>query len=122
ESESDNDGLIARVLRKDSIPAEEVNRIKDMASMILVASADTVRGYACLVNHLYNARHRLYLPSERFFWPWPNNPQCQERAWREINTVVGSDRLPTYEDRKSLPYIEAILPRSHAMASCGSFG
>ncbi|EEB90551.1 hypothetical protein MPER_11223 [Moniliophthora perniciosa FA553] len=37
-----------------------------------------------------------------------NNPQCQERAQREIDAVVGADRLPSFEDRKAMPYVEAI--------------
>ncbi|KAF9259940.1 cytochrome P450 [Marasmius fiardii PR-910] len=36
------------------------------------------------------------------------NPRCQEKAWAEIDTVVGDDRLPTFSDRLSMPYIEAI--------------
>ncbi|KAJ8091252.1 monooxygenase activity protein [Marasmius tenuissimus] len=36
------------------------------------------------------------------------NPNSQAKAQKEIDEVVGRDRLPTYEDRKSLPYIEAI--------------
>jgi cytochrome P450 len=36
-------------------------------------------------------------------------PQVQAKAQAEIDTVVGLTRLPTFEDRPSLPYIEAIL-------------
>jgi len=36
-------------------------------------------------------------------------PEVQERAWREIEAVVGTERLPNYEDRSSLPYVEAVL-------------
>ncbi|KAG2353180.1 cytochrome P450 [Suillus spraguei] len=36
-------------------------------------------------------------------------PDVQKRAQAEIDSVVGRDRLPTFEDRESLPYIEAIL-------------
>ncbi|KAL5640618.1 hypothetical protein ACGC1H_001183 [Rhizoctonia solani] len=36
-------------------------------------------------------------------------PEVQERAQREIDEVVGSNRLPTIEDRASLPYIERLL-------------
>jgi cytochrome P450 len=32
----------------------------------------------------------------------------QEKAQAEIDRVVGSDRLPTFEDRRSLPYVEAV--------------
>lgn len=36
-------------------------------------------------------------------------PEVQERAWKEIDAVVGTDRLPNFEDRSSLPYVEAVL-------------
>ncbi|KAI0761209.1 cytochrome P450, partial [Trametes elegans] len=37
------------------------------------------------------------------------NPDVQIRAQKEIDRVVGSDRLPSYEDREDLPYTNAIL-------------
>ncbi|EJD40887.1 cytochrome P450 [Auricularia subglabra TFB-10046 SS5] len=37
------------------------------------------------------------------------NPAAQERAYREILSVVGSDRLPFPEDRIALPFVEAFL-------------
>ncbi|KAG2119776.1 cytochrome P450 [Suillus discolor] len=36
-------------------------------------------------------------------------PDFQKRAQAKINSVVGKDRLPTLEDRASLPYIDAVL-------------
>ncbi|KAG1780024.1 cytochrome P450 [Suillus placidus] len=36
----------------------------------------------------------------------------QRKAQEEIDRVVGPDRLPTYEDRESLPYIEALICES----------
>ncbi|KAG1849808.1 cytochrome P450 [Suillus tomentosus] len=36
-------------------------------------------------------------------------PDVQRRAQAEIASVIGRDRLPTFEDRASLPYVEAIL-------------
>ncbi|KAG1747528.1 cytochrome P450 [Suillus occidentalis] len=36
-------------------------------------------------------------------------PRVQAKAQAEIDTVVDSTRLPTFEDRPSLPYVEAIL-------------
>jgi len=35
-------------------------------------------------------------------------PDVQKRAQAEIDSVIGKDRLPTFEDRASLPYIDAI--------------
>ncbi|KAG0700269.1 cytochrome P450 [Suillus ampliporus] len=36
-------------------------------------------------------------------------PDVQKRAQAEIEAVIGTDRLPTFEDRTSLPYVEAVL-------------
>jgi cytochrome P450 len=36
------------------------------------------------------------------------SPRVQKRAQAELDLVVGRDRLPTFDDRPRLPYIEAI--------------
>ena len=36
------------------------------------------------------------------------NPEAQRTAQLEIDRVVGVDRLPTFEDRENLPYIQAL--------------
>ncbi|KAK2846641.1 hypothetical protein Q5P01_009640 [Channa striata] len=36
-------------------------------------------------------------------------PQTQERMQQEIDTVVGPERCPSMEDRKSLPFTDAVL-------------
>ncbi|KAG8681843.1 hypothetical protein FRC11_000598 [Ceratobasidium sp. 423] len=36
-------------------------------------------------------------------------PEIQEKAQREIDEVMGSNRLPTMEDRPNLPYLERLL-------------
>jgi len=35
-------------------------------------------------------------------------PEVQKKAQLEITSVVGIHRLPTFEDRKALPYVEAV--------------
>lgn len=37
------------------------------------------------------------------------NPDVQARAQAEIDAVCGHDRLPGFEDRELLPYVEAII-------------
>ncbi|KAJ7104682.1 cytochrome P450 [Mycena epipterygia] len=37
------------------------------------------------------------------------NPECQIRAQKEIDSVVGTSRLPNFEDRAELPFVECIL-------------
>ena len=36
-------------------------------------------------------------------------PEAQKKAQAEIDAVVGSTRLPDFEDRPSLPYINAVV-------------
>jgi cytochrome P450 len=35
-------------------------------------------------------------------------PQVQRRAQAELDAVIGRDRLPTFDDRPRLPYIQAL--------------
>lgn len=37
------------------------------------------------------------------------HPDVLIKAQKEMDSVVGSDRLPTIEDRPSLPYLDCIL-------------
>lgn len=41
-------------------------------------------------------------------------PETQRRAQREIDAVVGRDRLPTIEDCEKLPYIQAMVSNLHS--------
>jgi cytochrome P450 len=36
-------------------------------------------------------------------------PEVSRRAQEEIDAITKRTRLPTYEDRESLPYVEAIV-------------
>ncbi|KAJ6598116.1 cytochrome P450 [Mycena vulgaris] len=44
-----------------------------------------------------------------FFLAMAINPEVQRKAQNEIDTVIGLSRLPGFEDRRSLPYVEALL-------------
>ena len=55
--------------------------------------------------------HRLqtYTTIINFIAAMALHPECQERAQREIDEVVGHDRLPEMTDRPELPYVNAVL-------------
>lgn len=36
-------------------------------------------------------------------------PEAQKKAQAEIDRVVGKNRLPTFEDRRDLPYVECLI-------------
>jgi cytochrome P450 len=44
-----------------------------------------------------------------FFLAMVLYPDVQKCAQAEIDSVVGKYRLPTFEDRTSLPYVDAVL-------------
>jgi cytochrome P450 len=37
------------------------------------------------------------------------HPEIQEKAQREVEAVVGPERVPSFEDLERLPYIQAIV-------------
>ena len=39
-------------------------------------------------------------------------PEVQKKAQAEIDAVVGANRFPEFEDRPSLPYINAVVKES----------
>jgi len=43
-----------------------------------------------------------------FFMSMALHPEVQRKAQEEIDRVVGPDRLPVFEDRPALPYVDAI--------------
>ncbi|KAF8558411.1 cytochrome P450 [Imleria badia] len=50
------------------------------------------------------------------------HPEVQERAQAEIDAVVGSDRLPNFDDRPNLPYVEAIWLETLRLYAVGPLG
>lgn len=63
--------------------------------------------YSAGLDTSVSSMHSLFLALALF-------PQVQRRAQAELDVVIGRDRLPTFDDRPHLPYIEAVckeLPR-----------
>lgn len=50
------------------------------------------------------------------------HPEVQERAQAEIDAVVGSDRLPNFDDRPNLPYVEATWMETLRLYSVAPLG
>ena len=57
-----------------------------------------------------------------FFLAMVNHPDVQQKAWAELDAVVGPDHLPTFEDRDSLPYITAITKECLRWLTVAPFG
>ncbi|THU92229.1 cytochrome P450 [Dendrothele bispora CBS 962.96] len=71
--------------------AEEVDRIKNMGSTAVSAAADTTA----------SATTTFYIALILY-------PEVQSKAQEELDKVLGPGRIPSFKDRKHLPYVEAI--------------
>lgn len=57
-----------------------------------------------------------------FFLVMSLYPDVQKKAQDEIDSVIGNDRLPRFEDRDNLPYVDALVKevfRFHPVAPLG---
>ena len=50
------------------------------------------------------------------------NPHIWKRAQAEIDAVLGLDKLPEFEDRQSLPYVDAIVRETYRWKPIGPLG
>jgi cytochrome P450 len=52
------------------------------------------------------------------------SPDIQKRAQAELDSVIGRERLPTFEDRPKLPFVDAVcreILRWRPVAPVGAF-
>ncbi|KAH9487035.1 Cytochrome P450 monooxygenase [Psilocybe cubensis] len=74
------------------VDASEEEIVKNCAGIMYLAGSDTTAS----VLH-------------SFLLAMVHHPEIQRRAQEEIDSVIGDSRLPDFNDRESLPYVEAIL-------------
>jgi cytochrome P450 len=82
----------SNLLEGSDISAEKDHDVKWSAFSLYLGGADTT----------VSAIHSLFLAMTLF-------PDVQKKAQAEIDVVVGHDRLPSFADRDSLPYTEALV-------------
>jgi cytochrome P450 len=49
-------------------------------------------------------------------------PEVQKKAQAELDAVIGPNRLPDFEDRPALPYINAVVKESMRWHLVGPLG
>lgn len=57
-----------------------------------------------------------------FFLAMTVYPEVQRKAQVELDKVIGRSRLPSFEDRANLPYIEAIVKEVHRWLPVAALG
>ncbi|KAF7374540.1 O-methylsterigmatocystin oxidoreductase [Mycena sanguinolenta] len=85
---TDSTSVVARLLESNRY---DEDAIQDVAGTAYAGGADTT------ISSLAS-----------FFLAMALHPSIQKKAQTEIDTVIGTHRLPEFEDRPSLPYVEAL--------------
>ena len=49
-------------------------------------------------------------------------PDVQRRAQKEIDQIVGNDRLPAWDDQANLPYVSALIKEVMRVAPSAPLG
>ncbi|KAF9066797.1 cytochrome P450 2 Le.CYP2 [Rhodocollybia butyracea] len=83
--------VIAELALQNEGRPTEIEMIKRMGSTSFIAASDTTMSSI-----------------SSFLLTMTLHPEVQAKGQSEIDRVIGRDRLPTFEDRQSLPYVEAI--------------
>lgn len=85
-----------------------------------VYTAEDIRGAAGIM--YWAGADTTWSSLSIFFLAMTLHPECQVQAQEEIDAVIGSERLPTFEDRSSLPYVESLLQESLRWNSAAPLG
>lgn len=105
---------VSRLIETSGDTPEEEHSNKWAAQSLYSGGADTV-GLLTLIGFFrVNTDVLLQTVSSvgAFFLAMTLNPEVQAKAQEEIDRVVGRDRLPTLDDRRNLPYVEAVVKES----------
>ncbi|KAF9534905.1 cytochrome P450 [Crepidotus variabilis] len=87
-----NDPCIASQLLSNQDVSIESQVVKNVCSTIYAAGYDTTISAVAT-----------------FFYAMANFHDVQLKAQTEIESVIGTDRLPSFDDRATLPYVEALF-------------
>ncbi|GJE86536.1 cytochrome P450 [Phanerochaete sordida] len=95
----------SELLKTETLEGDKEHNIKWAAASLYSGGSDTTVA----------AIHTFILTMMLF-------PDAQRRAQAEIDSVVGNERLPTFADRSSMPFVEAVYKESLRWHSLGPLG
>ena len=104
--------LLEDVRDGKEIDAQRDFDIRWTANSMYSASMDTVRN--SILHQLVDLHnHALLLQTItvvlHFMLAMLTRPEVLKKAQQEMDEVVGTERLPSFEDRASLPYLECVM-------------
>ncbi|KIK66003.1 hypothetical protein GYMLUDRAFT_239665 [Collybiopsis luxurians FD-317 M1] len=99
--------LIAELASQHEGNPEMIEAIQAMGTTSSLAGADTVRDSSLQLD-IAACMYQTAGSIGSFLLAMVMHPDAQVKGQEEIDRVVGKDRLPTFEDRQSLPFVESI--------------
>ena len=84
-------------------------RAKWAAGSMYSGGADTVRHLSLTGTLCHSFLSQMVSASISLFLAMALYPEVQAKARSEIDQVIGTNRLPSYKDRDSLPYLNALV-------------
>ncbi|KAG6378884.1 cytochrome P450 [Boletus reticuloceps] len=90
------ESFVSNLLEGRTLSAEEEHIVRWSSASLYSGMLASLRG-----RRTVSAIYSLFLALTLF-------PDVQKKAQAEIDAVIGSDRLPNFTDRDSLPYVEAL--------------
>ncbi|KAG2356983.1 cytochrome P450 [Suillus spraguei] len=106
------ESFTSKLLGAGPLSAEDEHIIKWSAATLYAGASDTVGPSPHIANnHFLRVVH--FFPQNvstinSFFLAMTLFPDVQKKAQAEIDAVIGPDRLPSFADQGSLPYVEAL--------------
>ncbi|KAJ7474696.1 cytochrome P450 [Mycena latifolia] len=94
------------------------NYVPSFCSMLLEDEKNWTAQFEFDLKHTANSMYSASMDTTitvfcQFLLAMVLHPEVLARAQNEIDAVVGPDRLPTFSDRASLPYVDAILNETY---------
>lgn len=111
----------SRLLRNAKDETEE-DYIKWLAAGILVGKCSPPLSAVTQSNTYLGGTDTSYGTILSFYLAMVHNPDVQAKAQAEIDAVVGHGRLPNFDDRPHLPYVEAIVKEIYRTFVVGPLG
>ncbi|KZV80853.1 cytochrome P450 [Exidia glandulosa HHB12029] len=97
QTESGHDSMIAKMLEGDGESPSP-----DLEELVMLC-----------VGSLYGGVSQTVSAGLSFLLAMTLYPDVQHRAQAEIEAITGGDRLPTYNDRERMPYVDALIQEVH---------
>ncbi|KAI0352715.1 cytochrome P450 [Trametes cingulata] len=100
----------SRMRQGTAIPCFCTTLLDEAAENKENAAAQTDFDVRWTANSMYSASiDTTSLVVRHFLLQMQLHPETAAKARQEIDSVVGTDRLPTFSDRPSLPYVDAVM-------------